>query len=53
MMTVAGEQATPGRPLHKSLEAQETNYVPPEPDEMKAEVQRIREWQKRVKKYRS
>ncbi len=33
--------------------AQETNYVPPEPDEMKAEVERIREWQKRVKKYRS
>lgn len=33
--------------------AQETNYVPPEPDEMKAEVDRIREWQKRVKKYRS
>lgn len=33
--------------------AQETNYVPPEPDEMKAEVERIREWQKRVKKYRN
>jgi hypothetical protein len=33
--------------------AQETNYVPPEPDEMKAEVDRIREWQKRVKKYRN
>jgi hypothetical protein len=33
--------------------AQETNYVPPEPDEMAAEVKRIREWQKRVKKYRS
>ncbi len=33
--------------------AQETNYVPPEPDEMKAEVERIRVWQKRVKKYRS
>jgi hypothetical protein len=33
--------------------AQETNYVPPEPDEMKAEVDRIREWQKRVKKYRA
>jgi energy-coupling factor transporter ATP-binding protein EcfA2 len=32
--------------------AQETNYVPPEPDEMKAEVERIRVWQKRVKKYR-
>jgi hypothetical protein len=33
--------------------AQETNYVPPEPDEMKAEVERIRQWQKRVKKYRA
>jgi hypothetical protein len=33
--------------------AQEINYVPPEPDEMKAEVDRIRAWQRRVKKYRS
>lgn len=33
--------------------AQETNYVPPEPDEMTAEVDRIREWQKRIKKYRT
>ena len=33
--------------------AQETNYVPPEPDEMRAEVERIRAWQKRIKKYRS
>jgi hypothetical protein len=30
----------------------ETNYVPPEPDEMKAEVKRIEEWQKRMKKDR-
>jgi hypothetical protein len=33
--------------------AQETNYVPPEPDEMKTEVERLREWQKRIKKYRA
>ncbi|PKH41706.1 AAA family ATPase [Nocardioides alpinus] len=32
--------------------APETNYVAPEPDEMLAEVERIRAWQKRVKKYR-
>lgn len=31
----------------------ETNYVAPEPDEMKQELDRIREWQKRVKKYRN
>lgn len=30
--------------------AQQINYVP-EPDEMKAEVERIRMWQKWVKKY--
>lgn len=33
--------------------SREVNYVPPEPEEMKAEVNRVREWQKRVKKYRS
>lgn len=30
----------------------ETNYVPPEPVDMEAELERIRGWQKRVKKYR-
>ena len=35
------------------IKAQETNYVPPEPDEMEVEVERIRAWQKQVKKYRS
>lgn len=31
----------------------ETNYVPPEPNEMQAEVDRIRKWQAQMKKYRS
>jgi energy-coupling factor transporter ATP-binding protein EcfA2 len=31
--------------------APETNYVAPEPDELEAELKRLRDWQKRIKSY--